>query len=96
VSARIPSRGVPVSWPNTLSDSCSDCADNLGGTNRFFIHMRPGPQYDMREEVFDAGDYPGSPNLMANTLFQDWLYGYDVVRDAEARWRAREGFSSKL
>lgn len=55
-------------------------------TNRFFIHMNEGPQYDMREEVFAAGDYPGSPNLMANVLFQEWLYGYDVIYDAQQKW----------
>jgi len=60
-------------------------------TNRFFIHMRDGPQYDMREDVFKAGDYPGSPNLMGNSLFQDWLYGYDVLQDAERRWQQTHG-----
>jgi salicylate hydroxylase len=65
-------------------------------TNRFFIHMSEGPQYDMREEVFHAGDYPGSPNLMGNTLFQQYLYGYDVVQDAEQKWQQRQNVDSKL
>lgn len=26
----------------------------------------------VRETVFAAGDYPASPNLMSNTLFQDY------------------------
>lgn len=65
-------------------------------TNRFFIHMNEGPQYEMREDVFKAGDYPGSPNLMGNTLFQQWLYGYDVLRDAEQKWQERQSVSSKL
>lgn len=65
-------------------------------TNRFFIHMREGPQYDMRDEVFQAGDYPGSPNLMANTLFQEWLYHYDVIKDAEERWRLKQDLPAKL
>ncbi|KAK3115297.1 hypothetical protein LTR53_005520 [Teratosphaeriaceae sp. CCFEE 6253] len=60
-------------------------------TNRFFIHMRDGPQSDMREDVFKAGDYPGSPNLMGNSLFQDWLYGYNVLQDAEKRWQEEHG-----
>ncbi|EMC95135.1 hypothetical protein BAUCODRAFT_149158 [Baudoinia panamericana UAMH 10762] len=60
-------------------------------TNRFFIHMRDGPQYEMREDVFQAGDYPGSPNLMGNSLFQDWLYGYDVLQDAEKQWQRAHG-----
>ncbi|KAH6642750.1 salicylate hydroxylase [Boeremia exigua] len=64
--------------------------------NRFFIHMRDGPQWEMREEVFRAGDYPGSPNLMADSLFQEWLYGYDVVRDAGERWEGRAGGSARL
>lgn len=58
-------------------------------TNRFFIHMHEGPQYEMREEVFAAGDYPGSPNLMANVLFQDWLYGYDVIKDTQEKWQQK-------
>ncbi|KAG9187026.1 salicylate hydroxylase [Alternaria panax] len=65
-------------------------------TNRFFIHMNEGPQYDMRDEVFLAGDYPGSPNLMANVLFQEWLYGYDVIRDAQQKWNERFGQTAKL
>ena len=65
-------------------------------TNRFFIHMNEGAQYNMREEVFAAGDYPGSPNLMANSLFQDWLYGYDVLKDAKSKWQQRSSPSAKL
>lgn len=65
-------------------------------TNRFFIHMNEGPQYDMREEVFAAGDYPGSPNLMANVLFQEWLYGYDVIKDAQQKWQQRSSLIAKL
>jgi salicylate hydroxylase len=65
-------------------------------TNRFFIHMNEGEQYDMREEVFAAGDYPGSPNLMANVLFQDWLYGYDVIRDTQQKWQQRFETIAKL
>ena len=65
-------------------------------TNRFFIHMSEGPQNDMREEVFQAGDYPGSPNLMGNTLFQEYLYGYDVTKDAEKNWQQRHKVDSKL
>ena len=55
-------------------------------TNRFFIHMRKGPMLDMRTQVFAAGDYNGSPNLMANTLFTNWLYSYDVVTETEKEW----------
>jgi salicylate hydroxylase len=57
-------------------------------TNRFFIHMAEGPMQSMRNEVFAAGDYPGSPNLMGNTLFQRWLYAYDVTEDAQKKWNA--------
>lgn len=55
-------------------------------TNRFFIHMREEEILAMRRSVFAAGDYPGSPNLMGNTVFQDWLYGYDAKADAARRW----------
>lgn len=65
-------------------------------TNRFFIHMREGPQYEMREEVFTAGDYRGSPNLLGNTLFQERLYGYDALRDTEQKWQERRSITSML
>lgn len=55
-------------------------------TNRFFIHMGEGPSLDMREEIFGAGDYPGSPNLMGNTLFQDFLYSFDAVKNVEVEY----------
>lgn len=55
-------------------------------TNRFFIHMSKGPMLDMRNEIFEAGDYNGSPNLMGNTLFTDWLYSYDAVKEAEREY----------
>ncbi|KAJ9138237.1 Monooxygenase FAD-binding protein [Pleurostoma richardsiae] len=55
-------------------------------TNRFFIHMKDEEMLAMRRGVFKAGDYPGSPNLMGNTIFQDWLYGYDATADAAHRW----------
>ncbi|GME49438.1 Monooxygenase FAD-binding protein [Neofusicoccum parvum] len=64
-------------------------------TNRFFIHMNEGPMLDMREEIFGAGDYPGSPNLMGNTLFQQWLYGHDATKATKARWDSLQ-HSSKL
>ena len=57
-------------------------------TNRFFIHMGEGPSLRMREDVFKAGDYPGSPNLMGNTLFQEYLYAFDAVKQAEKAWKA--------
>jgi salicylate hydroxylase len=63
-------------------------------TNRFFIHMGDGPMLDMRESIFKAGDYPGSPNLMGNTLFQDYLYGFDATAYAENAYEAR--FGAKL
>ncbi|OBT75480.1 hypothetical protein VF21_04900 [Pseudogymnoascus sp. 05NY08] len=47
-------------------------------TNRFFIHMSTGPMLEMRNNIFAVGDYIGSPNLMGNTLFTDWMYGYDA------------------
>ncbi|KAG7109955.1 FAD-dependent monooxygenase OpS4 like protein [Verticillium longisporum] len=55
-------------------------------TNRFFIHMREEEILKMRLGVFKAGDYPSSPNLMGNTVFQDWLYGYDAKADASLQW----------
>ncbi|EGY16165.1 hypothetical protein VD0002_g1119 [Verticillium dahliae] len=55
-------------------------------TNRFFIHMREEEILKMRLGVFQAGDYPSSPNLMGNTVFQDWLYGYDAKADASLQW----------
>ncbi|KAF4547700.1 FAD-binding domain-containing protein 8 [Elsinoe fawcettii] len=58
-------------------------------TNRFFIHMEDAPSLQMREEIFGAGDYPGSPNLMGNTLFQDYLYGFDALKVVESEWRKR-------
>ncbi|PSK48656.1 Kynurenine 3-monooxygenase [Elsinoe australis] len=64
-------------------------------TNRFFIHMRQPEQLAMREEVFRTGDYPASPNLMGNTLFQQWLYGYDATEDAKSWWK-RERQTSNL
>ncbi|KAH7389972.1 salicylate hydroxylase [Pyrenochaeta sp. MPI-SDFR-AT-0127] len=64
-------------------------------TNRFFIHMGEGPSLRMREEVFAAGDYPGSPNPMGNTLFQQFLYGHDSTEATKARWEALHP-SSKL
>lgn len=64
-------------------------------TNRFFIHMGEGPMLDMREEIFGAGDYPGSPNAMGNTLFQQWLYGHDATEATKARWDSLQA-SSKL
>ena len=63
-------------------------------TNRFFIHMGPGPMLDMRETIFKTGDYPGSPNLMGNTLFQDYLYGFDATKYAQHAFETR--FGSKL
>lgn len=62
--------------------------------NRFFIHMAEGPMQDMRNQFFGVGDFPGTPNLMANTLFQEWMYGHDAEQHAEAEWRKR--FSSRL
>ncbi|KAH9215624.1 salicylate hydroxylase [Leptodontidium sp. 2 PMI_412] len=55
-------------------------------TNRFFIHMSNGPMLDMRNKIMAVGDYNGSPNLMGNTLFTDWMYGYDAVEAAEREW----------
>ncbi|KAH7089249.1 salicylate hydroxylase [Paraphoma chrysanthemicola] len=55
-------------------------------TNRFFIHMGKGPMLNMRTKIFAVGDYNGSPNLMANTLFTNWLYSYDAVAEAERAW----------
>ncbi|CAK7200186.1 hypothetical protein SEUCBS139899_002877 [Sporothrix eucalyptigena] len=60
-------------------------------TNRFFIHIKDEAPLAMRRSVFRAGDYPGSPNLMGNTLFQDWLYGYDAVADATRKWNEEFG-----
>lgn len=40
----------------------------------------------MRERVFRAGDDAASPNLMGHTLFQNWLYGYGVIEEAEKEW----------
>ncbi len=59
-------------------------------TNRFFIHMSKGPMQDMRNEIFGVGDYNGSPNLMGNTLFTNWLYSYDAVQEVEKEFR-RQG-----
>lgn len=55
-------------------------------TNRFFIHMKDEEPLAMRRGVFEYGDYPSSPNLMGNTIFQDWLYGYDATADAAEKW----------
>lgn len=55
-------------------------------TNRFFIHMSKGPMLDMRSEIFEVGDYNGSPNLMGNTLFTNWMYSYDAVKEAEKEY----------
>ncbi|TKX22890.1 FAD-binding domain-containing protein 22 [Elsinoe australis] len=63
-------------------------------TNRFFIHMRQPEQLAMREEVFRTGDYPASPNLMGNTLFQQWLYGYDATEDAKSWWKREQQMSN--
>ncbi|KEF51437.1 uncharacterized protein A1O9_12586 [Exophiala aquamarina CBS 119918] len=63
-------------------------------TNRFFIHMGEGPMLDMRSEVFGVGDYAGSPNYMGNTLFQDYLYGFDATRHAEKAYNRK--FGSKM
>ncbi|KPM42900.1 hypothetical protein AK830_g3613 [Neonectria ditissima] len=66
-------------------------------TNRFFIHMKDEDMLAMRRSVFKAGDYPSSPNLMGNTIFQDWLYGYDATTDAAQKWeKEKEGISSRL
>lgn len=62
-------------------------------TNRFFIHMRDEESLAMRRDVFRAGDYPSSPNLLGSTVFQDWLYGYDAAADAAARWEKEKGQS---
>jgi hypothetical protein len=47
--------------------------------------MNEGPQHNMRDGVCLAGDYLGNSSLMANVLFQEWLYGYDVIRDAQQK-----------
>lgn len=60
-------------------------------TNRFFIHMKEEEILAMRRDVFKAGDYPSSPNLMGNTVFQDWLYGYDAAADAALQWERENG-----
>jgi salicylate hydroxylase len=67
-------------------------------TNRFFIHMKDDEPLAMRRGVFKAGDYPSSPNLMGNTIFQDWLYGYDAAEDAAAKWNKERahGISPRL
>ncbi|KAM5344312.1 hypothetical protein ACJ41O_012849 [Fusarium nematophilum] len=66
-------------------------------TNRFFIHMKDEEPLAMRRDVFRAGDYPSSPNLMGNTIFQEWLYGYDAAADAAARWEKEEkGVNARL
>lgn len=67
-------------------------------TNRFFIHMKDEELLAMRRGVFEAGDYPSSPNLMGNTVFQDWLYGYDATADAALKWEKEAGgvLSSRL
>lgn len=41
--------------------------------------------------MFKAGDYPSTPNLMGNTIFQDWLYGYDATAVAAAKWEKERG-----
>ena len=48
--------------------------------------MSDGPMLDMRNKIMAVGDYNGSPNLMGNTLFTDWMYGYDAVEAAEKEW----------
>lgn len=67
-------------------------------TNRFFIHMKDEEMLAMRRGVFEYGDYPSSPNLMGNTIFQDWLYGYDASADAAKKWEeeTKGGMSSRL
>lgn len=65
-------------------------------TNRFFIHMRDEELLAMRRSVFEAGDYPSSPNLMGNTIFHEWLYGYDATADAASRWETEEALSARL
>lgn len=60
-------------------------------TNRFFIHMSDEESLAMRKDVFKAGDYPSSPNLLGSTVFQDWLYGYDAATDAAAQWEKEKG-----
>ncbi|KAF7554461.1 hypothetical protein G7Z17_g2931 [Cylindrodendrum hubeiense] len=60
-------------------------------TNRFFIHMKEEEPLAMRRDVFKAGDYASSPNLMGNTIFQDWLYGYDATSDAALKWEKENG-----
>lgn len=62
-------------------------------TNRFFIHMKEEESLAMRRGVFQYGDYPSSPNLMGNTLFQEWLYGFDASADAARRWTEFERIS---
>lgn len=55
-------------------------------TNRFFIHMSDTEDLAMRRMVFEAGDYPGNPNLMGNSLFQQWLYGYDMTEEGRRQF----------
>ncbi|KAL3418180.1 salicylate hydroxylase (FAD binding domain-containing protein) [Phlyctema vagabunda] len=63
-------------------------------TNRFWIHMGKGPMLEMRNEVFGFGDYNGSPNIMGNTLFTNWMYSYDAKKEAENQ--VLRIFSSKI
>lgn len=59
--------------------------------------MREEEPLEMRRAVFRAGDYPSSPNLMGNTVFQEWLYGYDAKADAALQWEKRvRGEGSRL
>lgn len=63
-------------------------------TNRFFIHMSPGPMLDMRNTILGVGNYIASPNLLGNTLFVDWLYSYDAEETVKREWTRR--YKSKV
>lgn len=52
-------------------------------TNRHFLHMSDPKGLAMRRVVFEAGDYPGSPSIFGDSLFQQWLYGYDMTKAAK-------------
>ena len=51
-------------------------------TNRSFIHMGDGPAQELRDQLLREGNYPASPNLMGNDLFMQWLYGFNVSKEA--------------
>ena len=58
-----------------------------GAETRDMIHLSDGPEQEGRDARYRAMKGGGDkPDRLVDRSFQDFMYGFDVVKDVEERW----------